>query len=117
MARKNYANCKHLTHKYASFFGCTIEEVCVIAVIYLVLDLILSIILALFFGKLFLWFIGFFVLAYFLIRITARKVGSFKENKQQGFLILKIKQKLSQKLGFPVPYITYSGRWSFRRIF
>ena len=109
------ANCKHLTHKHASFLGCTIEEVCIIAVIYLILDTILAVILALFFGMFFLFFIGFFICSYFLVRFTARKLGSFKEGKQQGFVILRLKQKLNNTLGLAVPFITRQGAWATRR--
>lgn len=109
------ASCKHLTHKYASFFGCTIEEVCIMAVIYLILDIICAVILSIFFGMFFIFFIGFFICSYFLVRFTARKLGTFKENKQQGYPLLKLKQKLNQTIGLSVPFITQKTAWSARR--
>lgn len=109
------ANCKHLTHKYPSYFGCTIGEVSIISAIYIILDIVIAAFLSLFFGLFFIFFIGLFLMSYFLIKFTSKKIGIFKEGKQQGYIVLKGRQILSQKIGFVLPYITRCGKWITKR--
>lgn len=109
------ASCKYLTHKYASYFGCTVNEVFLIALIYLVFDLILSVLIALFTGMFFLIFVATFIVSYFLIRFTAKRVGQFKIGRQQNYIMLKMQQILNDKVGLDIPYIRRMGFWSTRR--
>lgn len=109
------ASCKYLTHKYASYFGCTVNEVFLIALIYLVGDLMLSILIALFTGMFFLIFVVTFIISYVLIRVTAKWMGQFKMGRQQNYMMLKIQQLLNDKLGVEIPYVRRIGIWSTRR--
>jgi conjugative transfer region protein (TIGR03750 family) len=104
-----------LTHKYPAFLGCTLEEVFVVISVYLMADLFLSMAFSLAWGSFFLFLVGFFVVSLFLISWTCRGIGSFKANKQPGYLLLRLKQGLNKTLGFPVPFVTRQGRWLTRR--
>ncbi|MCE3237403.1 MAG: hypothetical protein K0R24_384 [Gammaproteobacteria bacterium] len=112
---KTRASCRYLTHKYPAFLGCTLEEVVMIVCFYLVADLFLSLIFALIWGLFFLFLVGFFLLSLFFISWTCRKVGAFKENKQPGYLILRLMQLLNKTVGLPLPFVMRHGQWSRRR--
>src|SRR5690349_15513758 len=112
---KTRASCRYLTHKYPAFLGCTLEEVALIVSFYLLVDLFLSVIFAFLWGLFFLFLVGTFLVSLFLITLTCRKVGSLKENKQPGYLILRIKEILNKTIGLPIPFVTRQGTWSTRR--
>jgi len=109
------ASCKHLTYRHPTLMGCTLLEICIIAITYIVMNILLSIGLAIFFGQFFLFFIGLFLVSYFFIKKTAQIIGSMKEGKQPGYLILRTRLFLHQKIGFSTPYISRAGAWSTRR--
>jgi len=109
------ASCKYLSHKYASYFGCTINEVFLISLVYLVIDLVISLFIGLFTGTFFLIFVATFILSYFLIRFTARRVGQFKIGRQQNYVMLKLQQFFHEKWNFNIPFITRKGKWTTRR--
>lgn len=109
------ASGKYLTHKYASWFGCTLEEVAVIVLIYFVFDLLISAILALWLGKFFLLFLGLFVISFFLIKLTAYRIGKIKEGRQEGFLMLQIRLLCADKFGASIPFLRRCGQWITRR--
>ena len=111
----NRASCKHLTHKYPAYFGCTLSEVTIIAAIYFATDIFIAALLALFFGMFFIFFMVLFILSYLLIRVTAKKIGTLKSGKQAGYLTLKAKKWLNSKLGLTSCFIDRVGYWQRRR--
>lgn len=113
--KQERASCKHLTHKYASYFGCTLNEMLMISAVSFAVGFLLSLVLALFLGNFFLILIGIFIITYGVIRVVARKVGKTKENRQQGYVELKMKQYVAKQMNWRIPYVVRQGHWSTRR--
>lgn len=117
------ASCQHLTHKFASFHGCTLGEMWLILAVYAVIEIPILLVLAGFlskylggyFGALLLLFLGFAMLTFFvLLKQTAKRVGKLRKGRPAGFLTLKSKQVLHQRLGTSISYVTRNGNWSTR---
>ena len=96
------ASCKYLTHKYASFHGCTLEEMAIILGCYAAVEIPIMLALSAafghylggFFGAFLLLFLIFSMLTFFIfMRITAKKIG--KARKGRPCWIFKIKNKIS----------------------
>ena len=115
MNKTDKASCKHLTHKHASYNGCTLEEVLIIAAVYFVIDILVSIVLTLFYGMFFLFFVVTFSISIVLWKKTTKRIGKLKEGKQVGYLTLRTRQWLHKKFGIPLPFATSRGIWSTRR--
>lgn len=118
------ASCQHLTYKFASFYGCTLGEMCLILAVYAVIELPILLVLAGFlskylggyFGAFLLLFLGFAMLTFFiLLKQTAKRVGKLRKGRPAGYLTLKSRQILHQYLGASTPYVTRNGNWSSRR--
>ena len=109
------ASCRYLTHKYAAFSGCTLEEVSYIVLAYLLIDITLSAVLAFIWGNFFIFLVMVFLASILLIRTTCKLIGKFKEGKQPGYLVLRFKYLLHEKFGLAIPFVTRKGKWSIRR--
>ncbi len=118
------ASCIHLTHKYASFHGCTLEEMGIILGIYALIECPLLIGLSLMLGKYLGGFGGAFLLLllvfavitfFILLRQTAKFIGRLRKGRPAGYLKLRLKQVLSDNFGMTIPYITRDGHWITRR--
>lgn len=112
---KTRASCRYLTHPYAAFLGCTLDEVLVMTGVYLLGDLLLSLLFALCGGSFFLCFLIAFSVSLIAIRGTCRLVGLMKENKQPGYLSLRCKQWLHHTFGYQSALVTRQGYWLTRR--
>lgn len=109
------ASCRYLTHPYPAYLGCTFSEVCVISMLFFMLDVIFSVVCTLLWHGFFLWLIGFFAASLFLIKLTAKAIGNFKAHKPAGYLGLKIRKILQVKWGIVQPFINQVTRWNTRR--
>lgn len=114
-SQQRKANCKFLTHKHASFFGCTLQEALVITCIFLAGNIFLSILSMIFLGSFFLSFVILFIFSIFLIKITAQHVGRFKIGRQEGYLSLLFLKILHEKFNLEIPFVDREGRWLTRR--
>lgn len=110
-------SCKYLTHKHASFHGCTLQEMAIIAGVYIGMDLVIATLVKLFVGKgfvlslLILIGITFFV----LIKATAKRLGKMRKGKPAGYLTLRWGKFLHDKFGVAIPYVTRNGQWMTKK--
>lgn len=111
------ASCKHLTYKYKPFFGCTFEESALVVGAMLTLSLVVSLVIGLIIGGFMPIFIGLFILTVAITKPVLKKLGRYKEGKQQGYLMLKAKLKFYQWTGLNLgaPFLMGQGIWSKRR--
>jgi conjugative transfer region protein (TIGR03750 family) len=114
----------HLTHPYASFFGCTLQEMWLILGAYFLIEipflLILSFFLSSYFGGFFrpflLLILVFAALNFFvLLKQTAAFIGRLRKGRPPGYVTLKVRGLLHQYLGFSMPYVIRNGQWITRR--
>ncbi len=121
---KERASCQHLTHKYASFHGCTLGEMWLILGIcglievpsIMIVSVFLSPYLGGYFGAMLLLFLGFSLLTFFvLLKQVALSIGRLRKGRPAGYLTLKARKILHQFLGFSLPYVTRNGTWITRR--
>lgn len=105
---------KYLTHKHASFIGCTFFEAAVIFTSVLVTIVCIQSVLTLIFGHWYMWF--FLNLMIFKIfKLTAGKVGKAKEYKPQGYISQGMRVRLAKFGLMKSPYFNYTGRLVARR--
>lgn len=118
------ASSKYLTHKYASFHGCTLSEMGVILGLYAAVELPMILILSVFLspylggylGSLLLLFLLFAMPTFFVfVRKTAERIGKLRKGKSAGYLKLRTFQLLNEKLGLTIPFINRCGRWCTQR--
>lgn len=118
------ASCKHLTHKYASFHGCTLEEMGIILGIYAAIELpiIIGLSLALskylggFWGAFLLLFLVLAMLTFFIfLKQTAKRIGHIRKGRPAGYLKLRFRQMMFEKFGVTIPYVMRNGQWITRR--
>ena len=115
------ASCKHLTHKYASFHGCTLEEMGIILGFYAIVELPILIGLSLmlgaylggFWGAFLLQTLFFALLTFFiLLKQTAKRVGKIRKGRPAGYLKLRFRQIMNEKCGTCIPYVIRNGKCS-----
>lgn len=110
------ANCKHLTYKHSPFFNCTVQEAAFIFFLLFATAFVLSVIMSLFFNLWFVWFLLFLTVIFCGIKPILKYVGRMKEGKQHGYLLMKIKKTLTEKLQLKNRhYVQTKGIWSRRR--
>jgi len=110
------ASCKHLTYKHSPFWGCTVQEAVVIFAMLFGAAFIASTIVSLFLGMWFLWFLVFLIIAFCGIKFILKWVGSVKQGKQHGFLLLKIQKVMFESLNIKSKkFVAGIGIWSKRR--
>lgn len=123
-AENKMLSSKHLTHKFASFHGCTLDEMGLILGIYAAVEIPVMLILSMmtkhylggFIGALLLYFLFFAMLTFFvLLKKTATYIGNLRKDKSPGFLTLRFKQICHTKFNLKIPYVTRSGLWQTRR--
>lgn len=119
-----HCSSKYLTHKHASFHGCTLEEMGVILAIYASIEIPLIFIFAVlsrhylggFIGALLLWFLFFAMLTFFvLLKRTAIYIGRLRNGRAAGYLKLRFKEILHQKFNLKIPYLIRNGKWITRK--
>ncbi len=115
---------RYLTHPFASFYGCTLNEMFLILGVYAVIEMPVMLILAGFLSKYVHGYLGalllvFLVMApvtfFVLLKKTAIKIGRLRIGKPPGFLMLNSKKQLHQYFGMKIEYITPKGRWCTKR--
>ena len=94
-----------LAVRLMKFFDCTL---------YLVFDLILSVLIALLTGMFFL-FCGHLYHFVFSYSFDSKTGGAFKIGRQQNYIMLRMQQLLNDKVGLDIPYLRRIGVWSTRR--
>lgn len=118
------ASSRYLTHSYASFYGCTLNEVFMIILGYVIAELPLLLLLSAllaptlggFFGAFLLILITFYLITHFiLVKQTARFLGYIRQGKPPGYLQHKIYYLLHQYCGKRIPYVIRKGNWITRR--
>lgn len=115
------ASCKHLTYKYPAYSGCTLEEAAVIAGVLLSICALIAIVIGIYchwVGAFFLAMIGLFLLVFMKKSLYSQllvKFGKMKEDRPQGYLWLKIRRTLHEKLKVKTPFLMRSGHWCLRR--
>src|SRR3989338_8763822 len=110
------ASCKHLTYKHSPFWGCTVQEAVVIFFLLFGCALVLSVILSLFLGFWFVLFLAFLIVAFCGIKVILKWVGSIKQGKQHGYLLLKIQKVIFETLNIKSKkFVAGQGIWSKRR--
>lgn len=115
MTHKNNS-CRHLTHPYAAFHGCTLTEVFIITSLFFAVDIFVAMIPYLLIGYGYILYLLFLcVFSYFvLVRFTCKKLGKMRKHRPAGFITLKCYQFLSS-VGIKTPYIVRCGIWATRR--
>lgn len=118
------ASCKHLTHKYASFHGCTLGEMFVLTGLYAGIELPIVGVLAAFIGPyvggywggFLLLLLAFSMVGFFLVvPKAASRVGMIRKGRPAGYLKLRFRQLCHQKFGLSIIYVCRNGSWSTRR--
>lgn len=116
MSQAQKASCKHLTYKHSPFWGCTVQEAVTIFFLLFGAAFIASLVVSFFLGMWFIWFLAFLILAFCGIKVILKWVGSVKEGKQHGFLLLKIQKVIFETLNIKSKkFVNGQGIWSKRR--
>lgn len=110
------ASSKHLTYKHSPFWGCTVQEAVMIFFMLFATAFIGSIIVSIFLGLWFVWFLIFLIIAFCGIKVILKGVGNVKQGKQQGYLLLKIQKVIFEALKIKSKkFVISQGIWSRRR--
>lgn len=118
------ASSKYLTHKNASFYGCTLEEMGIILCTYAAIEIPIICIIAAITSKYLGGFVGAFLLLFLLcclltffvfIKRTASYIGKLRQDRAPGFLKLRFRQVLHEQFGINIPYVVREGTWITRR--
>tara|TARA_R110002167_G_scaffold93474_7_gene250487 strand:- start:2582 stop:2980 length:399 start_codon:yes stop_codon:yes gene_type:complete len=125
---KKYASSQYLTHKFNAMHGCNMSEfftILAIALGALICASTLSgMVIAMIYGKFFAGFLGGFILLiyplYKIAVLIAKKIGKFKEDKQEGYMQLVARQWMGNNAFFGLfvksdMYVTRLGNWSTQR--
>lgn len=110
------ASSKHLTYKHSPFWGCTVQEAVMIFFLLFATAFISSIVVSIFLGMWFIWFLAFLIIAFCGIKLILKGVGNIKQGKQHGYLLLKIQKSVFEKLKIKSKtFVISQGIWSRRR--
>lgn len=105
---------KYLTHKHASFNGCTFFEAAVLFAVVLVSIGLIQVALTIMVGYGFIW-LFLFLLCFPLFKSLSAKVGKLKEYKPYGYIAQGMRVRLSNLGLMKSPYFTATGRLIARR--
>ncbi len=117
-------SCQYLTHKHATFFGCTLAEtgwlIGILAAIQLPLITGLAFPLGHYLGGFWGAFLIEFLIAVLLTRFVlltqiAKRIGERRQGKPAGYLRWRFRWWCYQHLGVPLPLVIRQGVWSTRR--
>lgn len=121
---QDYASSKYLTHKNASFYGCTLGEMGIILCAYAAIEIPFICIIAAMISDYLGGFVGAFLLLFLLccvltffvfLKKTAGFIGKLRQDRAPGFLKLRVRQVMHELLGVKISYIVRSGYWITRR--
>lgn len=109
----------YLTHKYASFHGCTLAEMFMILGVWLALECVVMIIIAIVLGHYVGGFLGAMLLqsllaipfAFFVLtQYTAKWIGRMRVGRPAGYLKLRTRLWLHEVLGVSLVYVFVKER-------
>lgn len=122
--KNSYLSSKYLTHKHASFYGCTLEEMGFILSFYAAIEIPLILLLSIIthrylggvIGALLLWFLFFTMLtSFYLLKKTAISIGKMRNGRAPGYITLWFKKIMKERLGIKIPYVSREGYWMTKR--
>lgn len=109
----------YLTHKYASFHGCTLAEMFIILGCWLALEFSVMSLIAILFGHYVGGFLGAMLLqsllaipfAFFVLtKYTAKWIGTVRVGRAAGYLKLRTRLWLHEVLGMSLAYVFVKER-------
>lgn len=115
---------QYLTHKYASFHGCTLGEMAIILGVWSLIEFPFLMGLSIwlgrylggFFGALLLLLLLFAAFTFFvLLKVTAKRIGALRKGRAAGYLSLQTRQWLHRYFGIQPPFVYRLGTWSTQR--
>ncbi len=103
----------YLTHRYASFNGCTLQEVFVLVGLIALVELPIVLISAIFLapcvngylGACLLLALAFGFVGFFAMKSLTRKVGELRKGKAPGYFEQVFCRYLAERCGFKIPYV------------